>query len=199
MLRNTGDTNAQIIEYGFLDSNKDDATQLKNNWQKYAEAVVKSIAQYLNIPYNTTNNGEYIVKVGDTLWSIAKKYNMSVNELKEINNLDNNLLKVGMKLNVKNNDDNIYIVNAGDTLYSIAKKNNISIDDLKRLNNITSDILKVGQKIIITDNDIEKYIVKVGDTLWSIAQKYNTSVNSIKKINNLVNDILTIGQVINIK
>ena len=199
MLRNTGDTNAQIIEYGFLDSNKDDATQLKNNWQKYAEAVVKSIAQYLNIPYNTTNNGEYIVKVGDTLWSIAKKYNMSVNELKEINNLDNNLLKVGMKLNVKNNDDNIYIVNAGDTLYSIAKKNNISIDDLKRLNNITSDILKAGQKIIITDNDIEKYIVKVGDTLWSIAQKYNTSVNSIKKINNLVNDILTIGQVINIK
>ena len=117
MLRNTGDTNAQIIEYGFLDSNKDDATQLKNNWQKYAEAVVKSIAQYLNIPYNTTNSDEYIVKVGDTLWSIAKKYNMSVNELKEINNLNSNLLKVGMKLNVKSNDDNIYIVNAGDTVF----------------------------------------------------------------------------------
>ena len=55
MLRNTGSTNAQIVEYGFLDSTKDDVDQLKNNWKNYAEAVVKAIAEYLNIPYNSMN------------------------------------------------------------------------------------------------------------------------------------------------
>lgn len=167
MLRNTGDTNAQIIEYGFLDSTKDDALQLKNNWQRYAESVVKAIAEYLNIPYEITNDNEYIVSVGDTLWSIAKKYNISVNELKELNNLTNNLLKVGMILQIPNNDyNNIYVVKNGDTLYSISKKNNISVSNLKRLNNITSDILKIGQKIVVKEIGGQNYIVKAGDTIF---------------------------------
>ena len=167
MLRNTGDTNAQIIEYGFLDSTNDDALQLKNNWQRYAESVVKAIAEYLNIPYEITNDNEYIVSVGDTLWSIAKKYNISVNELKELNNLTNNLLKVGMILQIPNNDyNNIYVVKNGDTLYSISKKNNISVSNLKRLNNITSDILKIGQKIVVKEIGGQNYIVKAGDTIF---------------------------------
>ena len=167
MLRNTGNTNAQIIEYGFLDSSKDDAIQLKNNWQKYAESVVQAIAEYLNIPYEATNSNEYIVRVGDTLWSIAKKYNISVNELKEINKLSNNLLKVGMKLQIPNSGyDNIYVVKNGDTLYSIAKKNNVSVNDLKRLNNITSDFLKIGQKLLVKDIGVQNYIVKAGDTFF---------------------------------
>ena len=200
MLRNTGDTNAQIIEYGFLDSTNDDALQLKNNWQRYAESVVKAIAEYLNIPYEITNDNEYIVSVGDTLWSIAKKYNISVNELKELNNLTNNLLKVGMILQIPNNDyNNIYVVKNGDTLYSISKKNNISVSNLKRLNNITSDILKIGQKIVVKEIGGQNYIVKAGDTLWNIAQRFGTTVNLIRTINNLKNDILTIGQELKIK
>lgn len=200
MLRNTGNTNAQIIEYGFLDSTKDDSLQLKNSWQKYAESVVKAIAKYLNIPYEATNSNEYIVRVGDTLWSIAKKYNISVNELKKINNLTNNLLKIGMKLQIPNKEySSIYVVKNGDTLYSIAKENSISVSDLKSLNNITSDILKVGQEILVKDSDVQSYIVKTGDTLFNIAQRFGTTVNSIKTLNSLKNDILTIGQVLNIK
>lgn len=74
MLRNTGNTDAYIVEYGFLDSTKDDAAQLKNNWQEYAEAVVESLAQYLNIPYNTGATGTYVVKSGDTIFMGNNEY-----------------------------------------------------------------------------------------------------------------------------
>ena len=117
--RNTGVTEPIIVEYGFLDSTKDDASQLKNNWQNYAEAVVKSIAEYLNVPYNVSSSDNvYIVKSGDTLWSIAKKYGISVNELKELNNLNTNMLKVGMQLKLSNdNSSDTYTVKSGDTIF----------------------------------------------------------------------------------
>ena len=175
MLRNTGSTNAQIVEYGFLDSTKDDVDQLKNNWKNYAEAVVKAIAEYLNIPYNSMNdNNTYIVKSGDTLWSIAKKYNVTVNDLKEINNLTNNLLKVGMNLKIPgiDSENNVYIVKPGDTLYSIAKKYNISVDKLKEINSITSNILSIGQNLITNLNYAKEYIVKAGDTLFMGNNEY---------------------------
>lgn len=69
--RNTGNTEAVIVEYGFLD-NVNDAELLKKYWKDYAEAVVKAIAEYLG--YNYFYNGEmvnenyYIVKKGDTIF-----------------------------------------------------------------------------------------------------------------------------------
>ena len=200
MLRNTGNTDAIIVEYGFLDSKIDDVKQLKNNWPDYAEAVVKSIAEYLNIPYTknnnespTNNSGTYKVVSGDTLWSIAKKFNTTVNEIKRLNNLSTNLLKVGTDLIVPTYND-IYIVKSGDTLYSIARNNNISVDRLKEINNLTSDILSIGQRLKLKDSTINKYIVKIGDTLYSIANAFNTTVDTIKKLNNLTSNLLSIDQ-----
>jgi len=202
MLRNTGNTDALIVEYGFLDSKLDDVNQLKHNWQNYAEAVVKAVSEYLNIPYNKNTNpntsssdGTYKVVSGDTLWSIAKKFDTTVNEIKRLNNLSNNLLKVGSNLIVpnSNNNNDTYTVVRGDSLYSIARKNNISIDRLRELNNLTSDILRVGQVLKLNDSDINKYIVKLGDTLYSIANTFNTTVDTIKKLNNLTSNLLSIG------
>lgn len=70
IMRDTPNAEAIIVEYGFLDSSADDVDQLKNNWQKYAEAVVKAIATYANVPYKavTTSENDYIVKSGDTLF-----------------------------------------------------------------------------------------------------------------------------------
>ena len=68
MLRDTGNTDAIIIEYGFLDSTKDDVAQLKNNWLDYAEATVEAIAEYLNLPYNQKNSNSYTVVSGDTIF-----------------------------------------------------------------------------------------------------------------------------------
>ena len=202
MLRNTGNTDALIVEYGFLDSKLDDVNQLKNNWQNYAEAVVKAVSEYLNIPYNKNTNpntsssdGTYKVVSGDTLWSIAKKFDTTVNEIKRLNNLSNNLLKVGSNLIVpnSNNNNDTYTVVRGDTLYSVARKNNISIDRLRELNNLTSDILRVGQVLKLKESAINKYIVKLGDTLYSIANTFNTTVDTIKKLNNLTSNLLSIG------
>ena len=200
MLRNTGNTDAIIVEYGFLDSKLDDVKQLKNNWPDYAEAVVKSIAEYLNIPYTKNNNepltensGTYKVVSGDTLWSIAKKFNTTVNEIKRLNNLSTNLLKVGNDLFVPTETDT-YIVKSGDTLYSIARNNKTSVDRLKEINNLTSDILSIGQRLKLKDSTINKYIVKIGDTLYSIANAFNTTVDTIKKLNNLTSNLLSIDQ-----
>lgn len=206
--RNTGNTEAVIVEYGFLD-NVDDANLLKKYWQDYAEAVVKAIADYLGVPYtfdgSLVNENYYIVKKGDSLWSIANKYGLTVDKLKDINNLSSNMLSVGQKLlindgtDVDNVNENYYIVKSGDTLYSIAKKYGLSVDELKKMNNLSSNTLSINQKLLVgndmsTDDNYDVYVVKSGDTLWGIASKYNTSVDKIKDINNLNSNNLSIGQ-----
>ena len=95
MHRNTGITEPIIVEYGFID-NINDANKLKNNYKSYAEAVVNAVLNYIG--YNINDDNIYIVKYGDSLYSIARKNNISIDELKRINNLNSNLLMVGQKL-----------------------------------------------------------------------------------------------------
>ena len=203
--RNTGNTEPVIVEYGFLDSSKDDVNQLKNNYMNLSEAVVRAILEYIGYEYQPSNS-LYVVKKGDSLWSISKKYGISVEELKKLNNLSGNMLSIGQTLKISgepstNND--VYSVKKGDTLYSIASRFGISVDDLKKYNNLVNDSLAVGQQLFIpTGQDsvdligtnYDTYIVQPGDTLFSIANRYNTSVSNIRNINNLVSDILVTGQ-----
>ena len=93
-----------------------------------------SIGQKLKISEGTTssNNEYYTVQKGDTLYSIANKYGLTVNELKKLNNLTSDNLSVGQSLIVEklpseSTDINTYIVKSGDTLYSIAKKFNTTV------------------------------------------------------------------------
>lgn len=257
ILRDTGNTEPVIVEYGFID-NDDDVDFLKDNYKELAEAVIKSVLEYKGIPYtspdtittdtykvvsgdtlysiankldttvfelkkinNLSNNllsvgqilkiptkivdvGDtelYQVKSGDTLYSIANKYGISVNELKTINNLNNNNLSIGQLLNVPSGLSlvNSYIVEKGDTLYSIAKKFDISVNKLKEYNNLTSNLLNVGQKILIPIGEDTTYVVKTGDTLYKIAREFNTTVDEIKRLNNLSNNTLSIGQILIVK
>ena len=208
--RNTGDTEPVIIEYGFLD-NSTDAELLKKYWKDYAEAVVKAIAGYVGVPYSYTgpmlNENYYIVQSGDSLWSISKKFGISVDKLKDINNLNSNLLSIGQKLLVKDtsSSDDVgvyYTVKAGDTLYGIANEYGLSVDELKTINNLKNNNLSVGQKLLISGTgevigdgaDYDTYIVKSGDNLYAIARKYGISVDKLKDINNLSSNILSIGQ-----
>lgn len=143
----------------------------------------------------------YTVKKGDTLYSIAKEFNTTVDNLKKINNMLTNTLIVGSKILVpkKNNSNNTttyYTVKKGDTLFSISKAYNVSVNDIKKANNLTSDTLSVGQKLIIPskEENYDTYIVKKGDTLYSIARNFNVSVNEIMALNNLSSSVLTPGQ-----
>ena len=204
--RNTGYTQPIIVEYGFLD-NINDANKLKNNWQNYSEAVVKGIAEYTNTPYDKGIDNYYIVKKGDTLYSIAKTYNTTVDNIKKLNNLTSNTLSIGQKIRLNDqidnqSEDNTYIVKSGDTLYSIAKKFNIKVDNLKEANNLTSNMLSLNQKLIIpkisNKEDYLLYTVKKGDNLYNIANSYNTTVSDIMSLNNLSSNILSIGQTLKI-
>lgn len=146
----------------------------------------------------------YTVQSGDTLYSIAKKYNTTVDEIKNLNNLLSNTLSIGQKLKIPTTSTPTeyieYTVKRGDNLYSIAKRYGITQSELMDYNNLTSNLLSVGQKLRIPVNSTEgnKYIVQSGDTLYSIAKKYNTTVDSIKNKNNLTSNTLSIGQVLTI-
>ena len=146
------------------------------------------------------NDNYYVVKSGDTLWSIARKYNLSVNELKALNNLGSNVLSVGQRLIVGKESSNDYVVSAGDTLWAIARKFNVSVDDIKALNNLSSNNLSIGMilKIPLYSNkqneETNVYVVKSGDSLWSIARMFNSTVDEIKSLNSLKSNVLRIGQ-----
>ena len=205
--RNTGNIEPVIVEYGFLD-NINDANLLKNYWMDYAEAVVKAICNYLGVPYSysgeMSNPNYYIVQKGDSLWSIAKKYGLSVEELKDLNHLSSNMLQVGEKLLVKDTSSSTdigvyYTVVAGDTLYGIAKKYNTTADEIKKLNNLKSNTLSIGQKLLVSgtgeeQTDYDIYTVVSGDNLYQLATKFNTTVDKLKDINNLKTDSLMVGQ-----
>jgi len=111
----------------------------------------------------------YKVKKGDNLWSIAKKFGVSVEALKEANNLRGNTLKIGQKLiiptkasslqkelespsskNTQPNSDYIaYKVKKGDTLYRIAKNFGLSVKEIMEINQLSKKSLKIGQIIKI--------------------------------------------------
>lgn len=199
--RDTGITQPVTIEYGFLD-NTADANKLKNNYQKYAEAAVRGILNYIG--YGNDMGNTYTISKGDSLWSIARKFNITVEELKAANSLTSNLLTLGQVLMIPTQKEQpvpgeytIYKVKSGDTLYKIANQYDIDVSYLIEYNNLSGSNLSIGQQLLIPvqqENKYDTYIVKPGDTLYQIANRYNTDINELMKVNNLSTNILTIGQ-----
>ena len=186
-----------------------------------------SIGTVLKIPsksgVNPNNMFMYTVQKGDTLYSIARKYNTTVNDIINLNYLKNNNLSVGQVIRIPENYYNYdemsvpnyitYTVKPGDTLYSIAISNGISVDTIISDNVLNNNNLNVGQILRLRVNEGEvlecfgpdfeipeevipstTYTVKSGDNLYSIARKYNTSVSEITRLNNLTGTSLSIGQ-----
>lgn len=210
--RNTPDTEAVIVEYGFLDSKGDDVNQLKNNYKDYAEAVVRAITRYKNLPYTVPVEGSYYtVQKGDSLWKIANKFGITVEELKNLNNLKTNTITVGQNLKVKLDEEKpvedylIYTVKSGDSLWKIANKYNTTVDTLMNINNLKGTTLTINQQLLIpkTENieiDVKEepkgieYTVKAGDSLSKIANSYGITVDRIKSANKLTGNTIYVGQ-----
>ncbi len=207
--RETGKTQPLLIEYGFIDSPKDDVNQLKNNLDDYAEAVVKAVAEYIGVPYNPpgVSANTYVVQKGDSLYGIANRFGVSVEALKNANGISGNLINVGQVLVIPSNDEVIpgdyvvYTVKKGDTLWDIANEYGVSVNDIVDYNNLGTTLLQVGQQLLIPTRDSSNgdagenvYIVKTGDTLWDIARKYGVTVDELVSYNNLTTTVLQVGQ-----
>ena len=106
----------------------------------------------------------YIVKKGDTLYSIARNNNLSVDTIVKDNGLTSNVLSIGQIIRIRTPQveieecfgpsyipvsDTTYVVKKGDNLYSIARNFNTTVQDIKNKNNLKSNLLSIGQKLII--------------------------------------------------
>ena len=127
-----------------------------------------SIGQVLKIPENYVDDSSsdlpsfinYVVKRGDSLYSIAKNYGITVDTIIKDNGLINNLLSIGHNLKIRTKEDTVieecfgednsnstieYIVKKGDSLYAIAKKYNTDVNTIIKNNNLKSTNLSIGQ------------------------------------------------------
>ncbi|WP_114570623.1 LysM peptidoglycan-binding domain-containing protein [Exiguobacterium flavidum] len=95
----------------------------------------------------------YTVKSGDTLYSIARTYGVTVDALIKANNITNpSLIKVGQVLIIPSSTPTVikYTVKSGDTLYSIAQTYGVTVDAIIKANNITNpSLINVGQVLVI--------------------------------------------------
>ena len=208
MIRELDTTENVIISLGNPNNSFDNGFLL-NNIERLGNNIADAINNYL------TKQNVYIVARGDTLSSIARKFNITVDELKEANNLNNNALIVGQELlipktqeldqDTTGEDEEMdmfvtYTVKKGDSLYSIANSYNTTVDIIKDINNLTNNTLTLGQTLKIPtsttnqETNYNNYIVQKGDSLYSIAMKFNTTVDAIKNLNNLSSNTLSIGK-----
>lgn len=178
----------------------------------------------LNIPREKNDESQHVhmhtVLAGETLFIIAKKYQTSVEQIRELNGLPDYSIKLGQLLIINDAakevvEDTetttfIHTVQAGETLYGIAKKYNMKVDELKRINNLVNETLAVGQKLKLNKSETETierstnelpatHMVEKGDTLYSISRKYQIAVSDLKKLNSLEAEVISIGQVLKLK
>ncbi len=166
----------------------------------------------------------HIVKRGQTLYRIAKAYNVTVDDIERENfNIKAEGLSIGqpVKIPVKKEEPpkaskqikipKTHIVDSGETAYSIARKYHLSLKDLYALNPQAETTIYPGQRIylpaapdtttvkILRDKDFIYHIIDSGQTFYSIAKKYGVKARQVEKENdNIDPDNLRPGQVVKI-
>lgn len=155
----------------------------------------------------------HTVQAGETLYSIAKKYNVKVDALQFLNAMKNNNIEVGQKLIINPNLPSAdtkepqpvpgyHIVRHGETLFAISKMYNISVSDLKAINTLINNDIKIDQRLIIVhvkttsggevktptgSADAFYYTIEKGETLFGICRKFNVSMTDLRKLNTHLN------------
>lgn len=129
--------------------------------------TVDSENQIASNQNNSEENPEdfYVVQKGDNLFTIAKKFNVSLEDLKDWNNIEDGIIQSGSKIALNNASPNTrqveeapkaetkvveYVVKNGDNLGAIAKKYNASVSDIKDWNELQDDNIIIGSKLIVS-------------------------------------------------
>ncbi len=137
----------------------------------------------------------YQVQVGDTLDSIAQKFNTTTDLLRKLNS--NSSFGVGTNIIVPKVNEyfDIYTIQKGDSLYQIAKEYNTDYNLLALLNGLNiNDYIYPNTKILVPKKDVKYYITKDNDTLLSVNKLLNANVNNLLRQND--NIYLKEGQLI---
>lgn len=124
----------------------------------------------------------YRIKKGDTLYSISKKYKVSVKELQANNNLKkSSKLRIGQTLITKKGAA-IYTAKNSDTILKISKKFNLAPEDLKEFNQLESDDIKSGQKLFVQKpTDVELSRLKLEDEIKALTKSEELEKMSVKE------------------
>jgi peptidoglycan-N-acetylglucosamine deacetylase len=169
------------------------------------------------VPVTTPVPGEfeYTVQWGDTLYSLAQRFDTTVDAIVALNGLqDASYIRVGQVLRISGTAAPVpapgtggeYTVQAGDTLYSIARRYGTTVEAIQSANGIVNpSLIRVGQKLIIPGGGTTPapttggttYVVQADDTLYSIAARFGKNVWDIVVANNLADpSLIYVGQVL---
>lgn len=111
------------------------------------------VGQVLVIPSKSSGEINYIVQKGDNLYTIANKYNTSVKDIKNLNDLNSDILQIGQILKIPGSTNyNTYIVKKGDSLWKIANEYGTTVKQLMTINNLSTSNLKIGDSLLIPTN-----------------------------------------------
>lgn len=94
----------------------------------------------------------YIVESGDSLWEISRDHNVSIEEIRRLNSLRGNTLRIGKVLVLAENftgSEITYEVKSGDSLSTIANRFRVAVSDIRAWNALDSDLIKLGQELTI--------------------------------------------------
>ncbi len=134
---------------------------------------------------------KYLIKHGDTLKSIAEKFNTDESSILELNNIPfPDMIREGREIIVPVNKEKYfetYVIKKGDNLYAIAREYNINPDLLALLNGINKeDYIYPNQEILIPKNNYSYYVTTEGDTLDTVSKKFNTTESNIVDTNEAI-------------
>ncbi|MEC1543356.1 C40 family peptidase [Bacillus halotolerans] len=144
---------------------------------------------------SSSSSSTYKVVSGDSLWKISKKYGMTINELKKLNGLKSDLLRIGQVLKVKGSSSSsssgsssvstsatsTYKVVSGDSLSKIAKKYGTTVSKIKSLNGLKSDLIYVGQVLKVKGTS-SKPVTSSKPSSSSSSKVSSTSLNVSKLV-----------------
>ena len=138
----------------------------------------------------------YVVKKGDTLSEIARRFEMPLNFLRQLNKMQGDRIHPGQKLKLRpeDTDEGIHIVRTGETLSAIAMRYKVPLGSLRELNGIEGSRILVGQKLRLKQSKMSTHIVEKGDALWEIARAYDMTVQELQQLNGLRSTRIYPGQ-----